>query len=110
MASQLTARNIYEQQAHNKRSTWLVMFGVVLFLGFLGFGFDYYYLGLFEDGFYFPIGTIIAVIFGSGMAVRFCPVDGGQQLHQRGKICAHRDGCGPGRSEQSGRPHTHQCR
>ena len=45
------------------------MFGFVLFLGFLGFGFDYYYLGLFEDGFYFPIGTIIAVIFGSGMAV-----------------------------------------
>jgi heat shock protein HtpX len=69
MPSQLTTRNIYEQQAHNKRLTWLVMFGFVLFLGFLGFGFDYYYLGLFEDDFYFPLGTIVAVIFGSGMAV-----------------------------------------
>lgn len=69
MATQLTGRNIYEQQAHNKRLTWLVMFGFVLFLGFLGFGFDYFYLGLFEDDFYIPLGTIIAVLFGSGMAI-----------------------------------------
>jgi heat shock protein HtpX len=69
MPTQLTTRNIYEQQSHNKRLTWLVMFGFVLFLGFLGFGFDYYYLGLFEDDFYFPLGTIVAVIFGSGMAL-----------------------------------------
>ena len=45
------------------------MLGFVLFLGLLGFGFDYFYLGLFEDGLYFPLGTIVAIIFGSGMAV-----------------------------------------
>jgi heat shock protein HtpX len=62
-------RNIYEQQAHNKRQTALVMIGFVLFLGFIGFGFDYFYLGLLEDGFYLPLGTIVALIVGSGMAV-----------------------------------------
>lgn len=62
-------RNIYEQQAHNKRQTALVMLGFVLFLGFIGFGFDYFYLGLFEDGFYFPLGTLLAVAVGTGMAI-----------------------------------------
>ena len=62
-------RNIYEQQAHNRRQTALVMIGFVLFLGFIGFGFDYFYLGLLEDGFYLPLGTIVALIVGSGMAV-----------------------------------------
>jgi heat shock protein HtpX len=45
------------------------MVGFVLFLGFLGFGFDYYYLGLFEDNLYFPIGTIIALAVGTVMAI-----------------------------------------
>ncbi len=62
-------RNIYEQQAHNKRLTAYVMVGFVLFLAFLGFGFDYFYLGIFEDGFYFPLGTIIAVGVGTAMAI-----------------------------------------
>jgi heat shock protein HtpX len=62
-------RNIYEQQNHNKRMTLVIMLGFVLFLAFLGFGFDYYYLDLFEDDFYLPIGTIIAVVVGTIMAV-----------------------------------------
>lgn len=62
-------RNIYEQQAHNKRLTFIVMLGFIIFLALLGFCFDTFYLGLFEDGMYFPLGTVIAIIFGSGMAV-----------------------------------------
>jgi heat shock protein HtpX len=62
-------RNIYEQQNHNKRMTLLIMLGFILFLAFLGFGFDYFYLGLGEGGFYLPIGTIVAVIVGTIMAV-----------------------------------------
>ena len=62
-------RNIYEQQNENKRMTLVIMVGFVLFLAFLGFGFDYYYLGLFENDFYLPIGTIIAVAVGTIMAV-----------------------------------------
>ena len=45
------------------------MLGFILFLAFLGFGFDYFYLGLFENDFYLPIGTIIAVAMGTIMAV-----------------------------------------
>ena len=63
------ARNIYEQQAHNRRLTWMVMLGFVLFLGFLGFGFDYYFLGLFENDLNIPLGTIIAVGVGIVMAI-----------------------------------------
>jgi len=63
------SRNIYEQQNHNKRVTWVIMLGFVLFLGFLGFGFDYFYLGIFESDFYLPIGTIVAVVVGTIMAV-----------------------------------------
>jgi heat shock protein HtpX len=62
------SRNIYEQQSHNKRMTWFIMFGFILFLAFLGFGFDYFYLGIFENGFYLPVGTIIAVVVGTVMA------------------------------------------
>ena len=65
----MPSRNIYEQQNHNKRMTWFIMLGFILFLAFLGFGFDYYYLGLFENDFYLPIGTIIAVVVGTIMAV-----------------------------------------
>jgi heat shock protein HtpX len=49
--------------------TLVIMLGFVLFLAFLGFGFDYYYLGLFENDFYLPIGTIVAVVVGTIMAV-----------------------------------------
>jgi heat shock protein HtpX len=49
--------------------TSIIMVGFVLFLGFLGFGFDYFYFGIFQDDFYLPIGTVIAVAVGIGMAV-----------------------------------------
>ena len=62
-------RNIYEQEAYNKRLTWLVMFGFILFLAFIGFGFDYFLLGAFEGDSFFPLGTIIAVAIGIGMAL-----------------------------------------
>ena len=65
----VSSRNIYEQQNHNKRMTWLIMLGFILFLAFLGFGFDYFYLGLFQNDFYLPIGTIVAVVVGTIMAV-----------------------------------------
>ena len=63
------SRNIYEQQEHNKQMTWVIMLGFVFFLALLGFGFDYFYLGIFENDFYLPIGTIIAVVLGTVMAV-----------------------------------------
>ncbi len=64
-----TDRNIYEQQAHNKRLTFLVMAGFVLFIGFIGFGFDYFYLGVYADDTLVPVGTLIALVVGSMMAM-----------------------------------------
>lgn len=58
-------RNIYEQQAHNKRSTLIVMGLFTLFLGFIGFGFDAFYLGTVSGEIFLPIATLAAVGFGS---------------------------------------------
>lgn len=50
--------NIYDQQKHNRRATYLIMFFFILFFAFIGAGFDYFYnRGL-------PVGTIIAIIIG----------------------------------------------
>ncbi|HLD36269.1 MAG TPA: M48 family metallopeptidase [Planctomycetota bacterium] len=50
--------NIYDQQKHNRRYTWLLMFLFILFFIFIGIGFDYFYnRGL-------PIGMVIAIIVG----------------------------------------------
>mgnify|MGYP003820178769 CR=1 FL=1 len=78
--------NIYEQQASNRRMTAAIM---VVFIGFfllIGLGFDFFYLGYSpfpteasynpDGGFYqpvrsglpVPIGTIIALLIGGGMA------------------------------------------
>ncbi|HUI31855.1 MAG TPA: M48 family metallopeptidase [Candidatus Acidoferrales bacterium] len=62
-------RNIYEQQAHNKHVTLALMVCFILFLGFLGFGFDAFYLGTIDSEFFLPIGTVIALGFGSFSAV-----------------------------------------
>jgi len=59
-------RNIYEQQTHNKRLTILVMLAFTLFLGFIGFGFDAFYLGTVSEHSFVPIGTLLAVSFGFG--------------------------------------------
>jgi heat shock protein HtpX len=39
-------RNLFEEQARNRRTTWLLIFGFVGFLAFLGFGFDLFVLGV----------------------------------------------------------------
>lgn len=61
--------NIYEQQERNKRLTVVVMLGFVLFLAFIGFGFDYYFLGFYQNDMVLPVGTIIAVVIGTAMAI-----------------------------------------
>lgn len=62
--------NIYEQQQANRRKTFLLMAIFIVFLAFLGFGFDFYYLGYdpwglpndrsFPPPFPYPAGTIVA--------------------------------------------------
>ncbi len=59
------ARNIYDQQAHNKRMTFGIMIAFIIFLGFIGFGFDTFYLGTINEDVVVPIGTIVALGFGS---------------------------------------------
>ena len=58
--------NLYEQQASNRRKTWLVMLAFVGFFLVLGFGFDAFYLG--AAGGVAPIGTVIALGVGSASA------------------------------------------
>lgn len=59
--------NILEQQAANRRNTVIVMAFFVLFVGFLGFGFDVFFLGFSSGrGVFsgFPIATFAALIVG----------------------------------------------
>jgi heat shock protein HtpX len=58
--------NIYDQQAANRRRTWLVMAIFIAFLAFLGAGFDLFVLG--EGQFYAPIATTLAVAIGAGQS------------------------------------------
>jgi heat shock protein HtpX len=60
-----TPRNIYDQQAHNKLLTVVVLTVFVLFVGLLGLGFDVFFLGYSigdgaGGGFPLPLATIIA--------------------------------------------------
>ena len=55
--------NLYEQQASNRRKTWLVMLAFVAFFLFLGFGFDAFYIG--AGGGVVPVGSVIALGVGS---------------------------------------------
>ena len=67
-------RNIYEQQAANKRNTFLVMVLFTLLVGFLGLGFDFFLLGFGENEaahgsrIGFPIATLIALGVGSAQS------------------------------------------
>ncbi len=61
-------RNIYEQQAANRRNTLVVMMLFALFLGFLGLGFDVFFLGFGSGGVGFPFATIVALIVGAWCA------------------------------------------
>src|SRR3954469_14584650 len=55
--------NLYEQQASNRRKTWMVMLAFLAFFLFLGFGFDAFYMG--AAGGAVPIGSLIALGVGS---------------------------------------------
>ena len=55
--------NLYEQQAANRRKTWLVMLAFVGFFLVLGLGFDTFYIG--AAGGFVPIGSIVALGVGS---------------------------------------------
>jgi heat shock protein HtpX len=59
--------NLYEQQAANRRKTWLVMFVFIGFLFLLGAGFDAFYIG--GAGGYVPVGSILALGVGSVSAI-----------------------------------------
>lgn len=63
-----THRNIYEQQAHNRQLTIVVMIGFALFLGFIGLGFDFYLSDTIGEGGFVPLGTIVALGIGAGSA------------------------------------------
>lgn len=56
--------NIYEQEAHNRRWTWLIISTFIAFFLFIGLGFDYYYG--FRAG--APVFTVAALLFGVIMA------------------------------------------
>jgi heat shock protein HtpX len=59
--------NILEQQASNRRRTWLVMLVFIAFLVLLGTGFDWYIVGTPFGG--FPVGSVVALAVGSGSAL-----------------------------------------
>jgi heat shock protein HtpX len=59
--------NLYEQQASNRRKTWLIMIAFVAFLLLLGAGFDTFYIG--AGGGVVPIGSLAALALGSVSAV-----------------------------------------
>lgn len=63
----ITTRNLYEQQAHNKRLTVVVMIGFTMLVMFLGFGFDLYLTSSIDESF-MPIGSIAATALGVGSA------------------------------------------
>jgi heat shock protein HtpX len=61
--------DLYEQQRRNRRRTGWVIALFVVFLGFLGFGFDLYFLGNDPLGFFgapygYPLGTAAAIAVG----------------------------------------------
>jgi heat shock protein HtpX len=58
--------NLYEQQAANRRTTWLIMIAFVALVIVLGLGFDAFYVG--AAGGSVPLGTIAALGIGSASA------------------------------------------
>jgi len=67
----MPSRNIYEQQAVNRRNTLLVMAVFVLFVGLLGLGFDVFILGFPGNGpgVRFPFVAVLALVCGSVSAL-----------------------------------------
>ena len=58
--------NLFEQQAMNRRRTWMVMAGFIGLLLILGAGFDFFVAGHGEA--YVPLGTPLALALGGGQA------------------------------------------
>ena len=72
--------NLYEQQAANRRKTWLIMPAFVLFLFFIGAGFDGFVIG--RAGGSVPVGQPEGrVVVGS---VRVASTDAGASLRVEG--------------------------
>lgn len=67
----MASRNIYEQQASNKRNTLFVMAVFVVFVGLLGLGFDMFMLGFPGDGpgIQIPFVALAALGFGGASAL-----------------------------------------
>ncbi|MGE5245253.1 MAG: M48 family metalloprotease [Betaproteobacteria bacterium] len=59
--------NLFEQQTSNRRRTWLIIIGFVVFLVLLGAGFDAFYLDV--GGGYVPVGSIAALGVGGASAL-----------------------------------------
>jgi heat shock protein HtpX len=75
-----TPRNLFAEQATNRRMTWVLMGVFVLFLAFLGFGFDLFVLGydssraLRQGQVPLPLAAVVATLFGgfsSWLGLRF---------------------------------------
>ena len=58
----IQSRNIYAQQAHNRRMSWCIVGCIIFLFAVIGLGFDYYYLGIFSTRIEIPIATIIALV------------------------------------------------
>lgn len=58
--------NLYQQQARNRRRTWLVMTAFVGLVLFLGLGFDV--AAFSTEGVFVPVGTSLALLYGGGTA------------------------------------------
>jgi heat shock protein HtpX len=86
--------NIFEQQAANRRKTILVMAFFVLFVGFLGFGFDVFLLGFSPGGRAFPgfpIATFAALLLGGVGAYRGLENGARSVLNSSGAVPASPD-------------------
>src|SRR5262245_5724512 len=65
-----TPRNLFAEQAANKRKTWLLIGGFILLLAFIGFGFDLFVLGydasrpLRRGQVPIPMAALVAIAFG----------------------------------------------
>ena len=58
--------NLFEQQAANRRRTWLVMAMFIALAIFIGLGLDMYVLS--EGGRFIPVGTVAALAVGGGQS------------------------------------------
>jgi heat shock protein HtpX len=58
--------NLYEQQALNRRRTWIVMAAFIGLLLVVGAGFDFFVVG--EGQTFVPVGSVIALALGGGQA------------------------------------------